>query len=173
MKSIPFHFSGFLQIRRAFPALVLFTFLAGFTPALAGKNSEKTVWRIADTDSGKVYFAEAIAVSYSCPAGGFLTANGTVTFKLIHDKHATMAHISSEDASYPFSVPGTKADVRGSVTGTAFITSGGEQTPRIVCHKFASVSFKDLRSKSKVSVTRFTADEVSEGEVADDPATKK
>jgi len=173
MKSISFHFSGFLQTRRALSALIAFTFLACLTPAFAGKNSEKTVWKIADMDSGNVYFAQSIVVSYACPAGGFLTANGTVTYKLAKDKHPTMVHIGFEDASYPFSVPGTKSDVKGYVTGMAFITSDGQQTPRISCHKFQSVSFQDLRSKSKVSVSRFAADEVNEGEVADNPATKK
>ena len=146
------------------------------------KASEKAV------DAGKMDLQDARDLIVRAIAGLYLNAqsaaaraesaqsrvtDSTTLYKLAKDKHPTMVHIGFEDASYPFSVPGTKSDVKGYVTGMAFITSDGQQTPRISCHKFQSVSFQDLRSKSKVSVSRFAADEVNEGEVADNPATKK
>jgi glutamate racemase len=85
-----------------------------------------------------------------------------------------MAHISASDAmKYPFSVSGAQADVRGTVTGMAFITSAGQQQPVVACNGFASVKFEDKRDKKKVTVSKFAADEVRESDIADDPAKRR
>jgi len=184
MKSPIFWFFRLVQSRCAIIALVFGAVLASSQLTLCSKNSESTVWKITDTNSGNIYFAKSkIMVDFDCQAGGSLWANGTITYRLNHDRafilrdfgsHISMAHISYKDpGKYPFSAPGAESSVQATFKGFVAHTADGIEQPVISCYRFASVRFQDMRDKRKVTISNFVADEVRESEIPDARSSKE
>ena len=134
-------------------------------------TAETRIWRVTDTENGAVYFAQSIQARWSGRAGLMATASGTVTFTPSQGQGDKMAHVGFADAwRAPFSVPGTDATYKGSVSGWAALASDGaggvkpmEQVPEGLGYE--SVTFRDIQSKKPVTVKKFSADAVKAGDV--------
>jgi len=79
-----------------------------------------------------------------------------------------MARLAYTDSwRYPFIVHGTTCNVKADVSGLAMILPDGVRNPLLDMRGdgYDSVVFRDIQSNKKVSVTKFSADEVKAGDI--------
>jgi len=123
---------------------------------------------VTDTSSGAVYYTRSLEVRWHGAWGAMATASGTTTFTLVQAHEGSMARLAYTDSwRYPFIVHGTTCNVKADVSGLAMILPDGVRNPLLDMRGdgYDSVVFRDIQSNKKVSVTKFSADEVKAGDI--------